>query len=44
MLLGAETVASERRSEEGRNFNDLETSPAGLEGRNATDTSLVLLL
>lgn len=44
MSLGAESVASERISEEKRNFNDPETSPAGLEGRNATDTSLVLLL
>lgn len=41
--LGAETVASEGRSEEKRNFNDPETSPAGLEGWNATDTCLVLL-
>ncbi len=54
MSLGAKTVAPERRSEERRgeerrgeekrNFNDLETSLAGLEGWNATDTSLVLLL
>lgn len=32
MSLGAETVASERRSEEKRNFNDPETSPAGFRG------------
>lgn len=44
MSLGAQTVASERRSEERRNFNDPETSPAGLEGLNATDSSLVFLL
>lgn len=36
------TVASQRISEERRNFNDPETSRAGLEGRNATDTSLSL--
>lgn len=43
MSLGAKTVASERRSEGKRNFNDPETSPAGLEERNVTDTSLLLL-
>lgn len=49
MSLGAETVAfgektqrNEWRGEERRNFNDPETSPAGLEGLDATDTSLVL--
>lgn len=40
--LRQKTVASQRISEERRNFNDPETSPAGLEGRNATDTSLSL--
>lgn len=44
MSLGAETVAAERISEEKKNFNDPETSRAGLEGRNAADTSFMLLL